>query len=879
MKKSTKLLSFALSLLMMISCWCITPVSAATTSLSGSGTAGDPYKISSADDFIYFLQNADGSTSHYKLTADISFDGATITDQPATFGGTLDGAGHTVSNFTLGKQGLFATLSGATIKDISFKGVTGTFSVNSFGVMAATASGEKTTFENCYVEATVTSSAAKQYIGGYIGNAQASIDFTNCVFDGSISDASATTIGGFIGFTQTSASHIFTFEDCANLAELSGSDVIGGFIAHLNNNTASFDNCYNAGAITANIVKAYSVFIAHFIARAGTNALTQASFENCYVLHDVPLTGGKVYSAVNGSTPVNTTSITNFCIIGYGGSNAKFALEVDHLGMNCPEYDAMTKAEFFLAAGADSSIAFHGLGDVVVIGHQDTINRGENATTYDARLIAAINSLEYNAGFEIKVGGKTVRHEVERAYRSILANGQTVAAPEGYYLITLVVTGLDEKSHSLDFTAYMDKASTVKDDVSKLLGRHEVGTYNVGDGNTMVLYRGVSKQNYNLLCNQLAASYELVQQNEANGNFFKTFFNGTEMVHAYLNTASGEMRVITDSSFTEAELPVYEDGNGGQYEVKLHMLKACTGYADGGMGFVIRLSDGRFIVIDGGSNTADEAYEIYKFMVDNNVTNGEIVIAAWIFTHEHGDHTGAFNKFAATYANAVTLEHILVNSCDTAEQTKYAGLSTDIDTQKSKFPGVTVHKPLSGQKYKFASTTIEILYTMPDVFPYVITNEPDATASDPKNGDGNTQSMIFMVDLTSQSGTEDNLLVTGDANSYGLNIVVARYGNYIQSKYLQVSHHGHVIKFSSLNNNGEARYSRRNNCVKEFYDLADPDVAFWPTNATDNPSTGKNYYEDYRTAHGINKDFFEHMRDNGQNIVASDDSGRTITIG
>ena len=233
----------------------------------------------------------------------------------------------------------------------------------------------------------------------------------------------------------------------------------------------------------------------------------------------------------------------------------------------------------------------------------------------------------------------------------------------------------------------------------------------------------------------------------------------------------------------------------------------------------------------------------------------------------------------ACYTN-ITLEHILVNSCNTAEQTEYCNdMSTHITNKKENFPGVTIHKPLSGQKYKFASTTIEILHTMSDVFPYVITNEPDSSSSDPLKGDGNTQSMIFMVDLTSQDGKEDNLLVTGDANSYGLNQVVANYGNYIASKYLQVSHHGHVIKFSSLNNNGEARYSRRNNCVKEFYDLADPDVAFWPTNATDNPSTGKNYYEDYRTAHGINKDFFEHMRDNGQNIVASDDSGRTITIG
>jgi hypothetical protein len=50
----------------------------------------------------------------------------------------------------------------------------------------------------------------------------------------------------------------------------------------------------------------------------------------------------------------------------------------------------------------------------------------------------------------------------------------------------------------------------------------------------------------------------------------------------------------------------------------------------------------------------------------------------------------------------------------------------------------------------------------------------------------------------------------------------ARYGNYLKSKYMQVSHHGLAI-----NATGNL-YIRRNNSTKELYGLIAPETVFWP---------------------------------------------------
>ncbi|GAA5186635.1 hypothetical protein GCM10023322_33320 [Rugosimonospora acidiphila] len=72
--------------------------------LAGSGTAADPYQLGSAADLDYATAtiNADAARTgaamaHYALSADIDYGGKTFAGI-TWFGGTFDGAGHTISN-------------------------------------------------------------------------------------------------------------------------------------------------------------------------------------------------------------------------------------------------------------------------------------------------------------------------------------------------------------------------------------------------------------------------------------------------------------------------------------------------------------------------------------------------------------------------------------------------------------------------------------------------------------------------------------------------------------------------------------------------------------------------------------------------------------
>ena len=847
-------------------------------SLEGNGTLEAPYKIRSSKDFIFFLKAAKKG-AHYELDADVDLCGATVKCSRYTFSGSFDGNGHTVANLVLTKRGLFAAVDGASFRNVSLKNVVASCKDDNFGIISANAFGNKTVFENCNITANVIATSAKKNIGGYVGSANASVDFTNCVFNGCICAGEYTAVAGFIGCAEPNAKHSFKFEGCANLAYLTANDTVGGFIAHLGDSTVNFDNCYNTGVITAKSAKTYNVFVGHFLARATTNAFMQATFENCHVIYDVSINGGKAFSNTYPGDdapiiPNENHTLTNYCIFGYGGCNAKFEFEADHMGMDNPKYDAITKSElFFKACNENTSFSFRGLGDVVTLGCEEISERQDDDTHYTARLVGAVNSANANVGFEIITNGDVQKHPVSEVSSTVLFNGKTVTAPEGYYFITLDIDGVDDGENAVDFTVYTvkDNGFTVKDEVYKLIGTRKLPkTFDVGDGYSMDIYAAASRQYFNTYCNRIPSNYSLLQENTAHGNVFKTYYDAASksMIHAYWIPNAKEMRVISTSDLDPALLPVC-DGDGARCDVILRQLRAYTD-VDGGVGFVIRLSDGRYIVIDGGHPTQPEADEIYNFMFDNLVTD-EITIAAWIFTHEHGDHVGGYKAFAESYADKVTLQHILVNSCKTEEQLKHAPLNKWIYEYIDKFPGAKIHKPLSGQKYRFATTTVEILYCMSDYLPKVIPNEADATNPGMRKGNGNIQTMIFMIDLNSKNDPENKFLVLGDAPSDGQNVVAMRYEDYVRCKYYQVGHHGHVIKFDDFTDPGKAKYCRRNNCIKELYDHADPQIAFW--------SAGEKFFYNNRTRHGINKAFFEHMEATGTNIRAFDEpEKRTFVI-
>ena len=361
--------------------------------------------------------------------------------------------------------------------------------------------------------------------------------------------------------------------------------------------------------------------------------------------------------------------------------------------------------------------------------------------------------------------------------------------------------------------------------VTQLDGGRVSSIHDLDDGHQMAIVSNVQKQEFNAYRDLLTSEgYTLYMENEMNGNLFYTYTNASGvMMHIYWLEYYEEARIIVAQ---DPVLPLLENAGEKICTPLLHQLEALdTDKSDGGMGFIIRLEDGRFLIFDGGHDNADSRVDIYDFLKANAPDPENIVIAAWYLSHAHGDHTGAFEGFVRSYCNdaTITLQSVLFNPCDTAEQMQNTtSASPDVEAALKRYcPDVPVIKPMTGQKLTFSGTTIEIMYTMSDFMPNVITMESDWEKKGTFNGDYNVQTMVCIVDIDSTADKGDRMFMMGDTTVIACNEMCSRYGSYLKCDIVQVSHHG-------LGQPKGQSLPRRNNSTKEIYELVDADIALWP---------------------------------------------------
>lgn len=210
-------------------------VQAADTSAepSGSGTAADPYQIGNADQLMWFAAKVNGSTKTStsslcaKLTSDIDLAGKEWTpigccnsnSDCVYYGGTFDGAGHTVSGLTINNakkyQALFGYVKGGTIQDLTVKGSVSSSATSSPYAAGIVSYGNPVTIKNCTNEVDVTASA-KGYAAGV------------CAYLGTGSK----------------------MESCANKGSVSGyGDYVGGVAGTVTGSTTTITGCFNHGVV------------------------------------------------------------------------------------------------------------------------------------------------------------------------------------------------------------------------------------------------------------------------------------------------------------------------------------------------------------------------------------------------------------------------------------------------------------------------------------------------------------------------------------------------------------------------------------------------------------------------------------------------------
>ena len=275
-----------------------------------------------------------------------------------------------------------------------------------------------------------------------------------------------------------------------------------------------------------------------------------------------------------------------------------------------------------------------------------------------------------------------------------------------------------------------------------------------------------------------AAGYVQQEMYTQNAHSFAAFRMGTRGAFINYFASTRELRVVEEEScayFDYADRPRKDS-------VKPQITQIALEYF--GMSYVIRLSDGRFIVIDGGNNIEADCRKLFDCLKAGSPVE-KPVIAAWIMTHPHSDHFHCFLGFMEIYAQDVVIERFLFNFPECDDEEHYPSLVNVNSLVRSLKPahvcipimldwiaksGAAVYMPHTGQRYAIGDAQLEILSSMDDTI-HVSQNI-------------NAAALVIRMTLGGQT-----ILWSTDA-AYSHAKLAQRYGTHLKADILQIPHHG-----------------------------------------------------------------------------------------
>ena len=459
---------------------------------------------------------------------------------------------------------------------------------------------------------------------------------------------------------------------------------------------------------------------------------------------------------------------------------------------------------------------------------------------------AVFDQYDYNATALDLVLGITEKYEESEMFRASLALNEYGFSVEGSKIViaghtienSVIAVSLfnkflqysiyDEATSSLTLTLPLRVTETVTTqfaDFPHYPNGIYKGAIECGNNTVQMHYESVDFSTLDIYLNDLMQDGYVILQDNTNdgqtGNRFVTLQKEGGLLHLSYYAYDHSFTVLSDPLNVNS---YYEDIYEGSQLLQSNTLSVMTlDYSKhapvnncdprlnaGGLSYIITLRDGRFIVIDGGCNSKNGTQDcdiLYEYMLDHTLLTDEagekqIIIAAWIFTHDSPDHHEAFESFAPKYCKTdsiVTVQNLIYNN---GVETQYSdgyrtGLYLHAPTYvKTYFPGCRIIQPHTGQKFTVGEIEIEFLYTLESLYPTLATDANDA-------------SMLFRMTIDGMT-----VLFTGDAIAAPCDLTAKIYGNYLKSDMMQINHHGTTGLTVSLYN-----------CVDPLYSL-------WPTSKT-----------------------------------------------
>lgn len=307
------------------------------------------------------------------------------------------------------------------------------------------------------------------------------------------------------------------------------------------------------------------------------------------------------------------------------------------------------------------------------------------------------------------------------------------------------------------------------------------------DSTDQVVVTGLSADDYREYLEIIRdEGFEQVSVRECCSNLFASFKKDLCGLFVYYTPFNNTVRIVCGPASTMHKDTDFEGNNpvkplmtviGARFSTTSRYLNCDSG--SGNMGYVFRLEDGRFIIVDGGMELGDYAEKILKTLKAQSPKRKKPVIACWFLSHTHIDHTGAFLKVASEYRDKIIIEEVACNfpSIPDAECYREAWNTRRVkEAVYTSFPKAKYSKLHTGEVLNYGSTKVEVLYTQEDLVRQYLA-VPNETL--------NTASMCIRLYIGGNT-----VILPADCDDTANNILVNMYGSYLKSDILQVCHHG-----------------------------------------------------------------------------------------
>ena len=335
------------------------------------------------------------------------------------------------------------------------------------------------------------------------------------------------------------------------------------------------------------------------------------------------------------------------------------------------------------------------------------------------------------------------------------------------------------------------------------------GIYDEGNNSNVLYYTNVTAQDYADYCEALIGDgCTAVKEYAMTDNRYTLFTNESYTAYVSWLPKVGAIRVYVGKA--NVKYPTISEATAaGDETPTLWQLEVATKEArsNGGMSYVVKLSDGTFLIVDGGFNYNEEGDRLYQLLRENTPEGQKPVVTAWFITHLHGDHYGGMQSLANRYSDKVDVKAFYYNFPEVAvgtQQVIASGVSRTVETSMNQWKSAVRYSKLhSGMVLGFAGATVTVLATHEDVYPLSIV-------------DGNDTCTVIRLDIAGQ-----RILFLGDAYFNEESAILTTVSNdALKCDIVQVSHHGYE------------------GCSNQLYQKTGATVALWPMNIDGYQDTG-----------------------------------------